>query len=74
MKKKHLHADDVLAVLQAGCDITFKSGYKLTSDLSEGYIRLSSPFGNDGAWSLDIQGAKSALLDAKRFELSQNTD
>ena len=65
---KNVSPSILLSLMEAGCRVEFPSGYIMTGDLRERYIRLRTPFGPDGVWSMDLQGAKSALLDEKRYK------
>ena len=60
----------MLKFLEMGGTLTFPSGYYLGGDPASGYIDVGSPFGSDGLWSLDKEGLKNALADAKKYEKS----
>lgn len=61
----------VLALMKQGLKIEFPSGYFLKGDVSSNDIQLGHPFGSDGIYNMDLDGAKYAIRDAKQYEIEE---
>lgn len=61
----------LLTLLEAGCRVTFPSGYSLHGDTRNRYIDLSHQFGSDGLRSLSRDGVTEALCDAAEYQREQ---
>jgi hypothetical protein len=67
----------VFELLKQGCEIKFPSGYILKGDPDSGYIEtnieLCGEVHTDGLRSLDKEGTRLALNDAKWYEKQNST-
>ncbi len=61
----------VLALMKQGVKITFPTGYYLVGDTTTKYIQIGHQFGSDGLWNMDLEGAKNAINDAKKYEIEE---
>ena len=72
VKYHHLSSKAILKMMEQGLRIEFPSDYYLQGDVNQRYIRLGTEIGGpDGVWNLTLQGVKSALADARDYELKE---
>ncbi len=63
----------LLSLMQMGADVTLPTGYVFRGDVGQQYINVGYDLGTgrmvkDGCWEMNLEGAKNAINDAKKYE------
>lgn len=76
IKYSKLSPSALLKMMKLGARVELPTGFVFKGDVRNNYIEVGFDLGTgrmvkDGLWSMDLEGAKKAIADAKEFELEQ---
>jgi hypothetical protein len=69
-----LSPSSLLKLMKLGAKVELPTGFTFVGDTTNQYIHIGYDLGtgrmvSDGCWNMNVEGAKKAIADAKKYEI-----